>query len=829
MARIESRCRRVVLQIFFLLPILATSASYARVELNVSRIGFPAIPSGDVVRNGAWTPIHVALALVEQSSFDGTLRASQFDNDGDACFDSVQVHLRADTGGSQEYDLYVLANPRQGEMSFSLELLDDEGEIVEVISQGELTLRPTPSQTPTLIADDDVLILSVSSGTIGRVADLVDLEKRETFLRPVHLAHISPGDLPQRWIGLETVDFIVWDDAKPEELTSQQLKALAEWVKQGGILFIAASRTAGAITLTQSIHDILPADLGELVMVDDLPNVRESIVGPPYAKDEKEISSLDWLTNGFPSPVPTVISRARPGAVVVLREAIERSNSAMGEGSDISPIVSHIITRGQVGKGFVIFSGVTVKDLFSAEGEANAFFAGLFHFREMGEDEVRPQGISLFNEATGPISFARNASTYLILAGFSSVSYVLLSTLGAWGFLRAKKWQKHSWTTFAICAIAASAITIVVINSMRGFSDRLHQVTVVDLNAGTGRANASSFFGLKTAMDKELDLWLPTDPLSATEPEVSNCFLRPIASDSTPMAARTSFADPQEYQVIPASAELNNVRIRGTLKQFEGRWEGLIGGQLTGKISVRRDNITQDSFIVNNLGFDLRQCLLLQPTVNAMETGKQDEMKGTRDQRIYAWELGDLPSNGKATKIVPLFFHPEPGQAARDFKRSRLLNEAQKLWAQPFQNRLMDFGFSTTSDAPYVLGDEKQALMLLTTLGEFDSGATLGVQQWGNQRTFSRDRLRTLDFREHLTRQSVILIGFSDDPGPVRLFGRQGDDPYKVITPDADQSLTMYRIRIPVTILDQDKEEMDADDQELSQSDNPPAEGYAEP
>ena len=67
---------------------------------------------------------------------------------------------------------------------------------------------------------------------------------------------------------------------------------------------------------------------------------------------------------------------------------------------------------------------------------------------------------------------------------------------------------------------------------------------------------------------------------------------------------------------------------------------------------------------------------------------------------------------------------------------------------------------------------------------------------------------------EQLRRESVILIGFAEDPGPARLFRRTGDRPYAVLKPDPDRSWTMYRVRIPVTLIrglspeDEDEEEL---------------------
>ena len=132
--------------------VLQPPTALARVEFTITRVGFPTLRSGDVVRQGEWVPIIVDLALIEQQQeFNGTLRIAQFDSDGDECFDSVDVHLRAETGGTQRLHLYVPANVWRGQLKFAFELLNSEGEAVEVLSEGELTYRPEPAQRPTYI------------------------------------------------------------------------------------------------------------------------------------------------------------------------------------------------------------------------------------------------------------------------------------------------------------------------------------------------------------------------------------------------------------------------------------------------------------------------------------------------------------------------------------------------------------------------------------------------------------------------------------------------------------------------------------------------------
>ena len=52
-------------------------------------------------------------------------------------------------------------------------------------------------------------------------------------------------------------------------------------------------------------------------------------------------------------------------------------------------------------------------------------------------------------------------------------------------------------------------------------------------------------------------MWLPTDPLSATEPAASTCSLRPLPAGNRQGEAISSFADPEEYRLMPGSAVLD--------------------------------------------------------------------------------------------------------------------------------------------------------------------------------------------------------------------------------------------------------------------------------
>ena len=144
------------------------------------------------------------------------------------------------------------------------------------------------------------------------------------------------------------------------------------------------------------------------------------------------------------------------------------------------------------------------------------------------------------------------------------------------------------------------------------------------------------------------------------------------------------------------------------------------------------------------------------------------------------------------------------------------LAKLQEEWSAPFRGVLASMGYGSGGDDGFVMGQEQNALMLLSTIGEFDPktiSSRMGNLLGGIQ-TWSRDRLRQLDLREQLQAGraplddrpveagSLVLIGFAADPGPVRLFARSGDRAYKPVPPEASASWTMYRIRIPITKLD---------------------------
>ncbi|MEK6797686.1 MAG: hypothetical protein AABZ12_01835 [Planctomycetota bacterium] len=812
----QCRLQRVVSLALALVALSPLSPGlHAEIEVEVVHVGFPAIPEGDVVRNGVWAPIVVDVTLVGQQAFDGLVRTAQLDADGDEAVDSAEIHLRSDTGGTQRIHLFVPINSSRGDHHVRVELRDLEGDVVRVTSRGEVATHAGPAAPPTAVGHDEVIILYLSSATVGRLADLVYRDAAGVFTQPVHVAHLAPEELPELPLALEAVDFIVWDDARPETLTTAQTTALIDWVGHGGTLLIAASRTVGSLNLAKTVNPLLPADLGDLTTVDNLPTVRQALLDPPTAKADQGSPVADWLDISFPDPVPVIRAKARPGATVVARDGA---------------LDSDVVTRRRLGRGHLIFSAVTLKDLFSAPCSIQPLFRKLFHLVKQGAaDQINRTPESLFDKVAAAVAFSTSSGLYVLLATAFSIGYVALATFGTWTFLGWRGWRRHSWTTFAATSVLAGGFSLMAVGSIRGFADRAHQLCIVDLDAGEREAYATAYIGIKTAVDKTIDVWLPSDWVAAREPAATPCFIRPIPVGSAIDEGTTSFADPSVFRLRPGSAILENVRMRGTLKRFEARWKGSLKGSVQTDVRIENGRIAADSYLVNNLGFDLHKCLLLQARIDPDATATY------RDGAINVHYIGDLPAGGQKVLLAPRCYASPATALAGDGSQPSLLQDAQAAWTASIGPTLRTFGGQGKGHLKYDLDQSQNALLLASTIGEFDPSRHGGaLDRFGlNYWTWSRDRLRHLDLRSQMTagragsensppRQgSLVLIGFASDPGPLRVFTRSHDDPFRVLHPEPEASWSMYRIRIPVTRLGgepADSTQGDADPESIDQN-----------
>jgi hypothetical protein len=451
-----------------------------------------------------------------------------------------------------------------------------------------------------------------------------------------------------------------------------------------------------------------------------------------------------------------------------------------------------------------VFVAAELHDLMNEAGLSPVkFFKGVLELRGPRAADVtalaRPS--TLFPSLEQTVGFRRSTGVYLLAAVLFSVAYVGVATFGSWRFLRSRGWTRYAWSSFAVVAAVASVLSWMAVQSMRGVGQSLQQLTVVDATAGQAGATATAYFGVKTGLDSALDLWMPTDYTQASEPVRTSSYLKPLPTTAEDWSSASTFADPRRYRLVPASALLEDVPVRATLKQFEGRWLGQLRRTLDADIRVgeiadetgKAEGILRGSTLTNNLGHPLTDCLLIQPDTDIFLSNFFDVTP--RHERIYVHPIGTI-ADGESVDLADRVYAAPDGVsvlAVRDWTKRTLANN-HKNWGRKFvRTGLMGGGSDEVQQ--FRLEDYQDALLMLTTLGELYPTVFSGGMYSGGC-DFSRRNCGHLDRSTELTTDHFLLIGFAEEQGPVTLCTRSGGGRFRPLLPD--EAHTMYRFWIPV-------------------------------
>ena len=757
----------------------ATGTAWATVVGEIVSIGFPSVGGAsegrDVVRTGAWVSVVVDLALKEQASFDGWVRVSQPDKDGDLCYDMQKVQLLGET--SRRYWLYVLAHGGDGSSfrvaDYSVEVLSGDNVRVELESGGQRVGVLTPRTAPETLTADEYLVLSVSKRSVGKVVLLGAPECAEKFSKVVRIAHIDPAQLPARWQGLEIVDAVVWDDADPADLNAAQLDALLEWTRFGGHLVVAAGRTADAVAQSR-LGPLLPVELGAVESTTELPRLRKNLL----AIGDTQRSA------GFP-PVSLVTCRARPGVTEIVTEQDPPRT---------------IIARRRVGRGRLTFVAASLRELLGGlDAEpVERCFTRLLELRDAPPFAAGYGTLELFDELGNWVGFTQAGAAFLAVAMLFAGFYVFVATFGSWHVLRKRGFLKHSWSLFGVLAVVASALSVVGVQAVRGVGKKLAQITIVDAESGESSAHATTYFGLKTSMFGRLDVWLADDYPQVTEPSPSNSYLKPLPV-AAQAGAESRYADPSRYRLAPTRAEILDVSIRGTVKQFEGRWSGALSGRLVAEMSLvegpggRLDKrIAPTSRIINQLGVDLYDCYVIYTNRDVFVIGASHAAQRPEYTYLFRLPVNGLPDGETFIFGDTLYTDPRTGNQLEfeEWANAHTLDRALASWRMFFGR--LEFGRLAGWEH---LGRHEAALLISSLLSEYRPKPKTNTMRL-HSGAVSAERCRQLDISGLIDTQTALFVGFSCDPGPVTICTRSGKSAYQRVP--IHEAVTMYRILIPL-------------------------------
>ncbi len=775
------------------LGLAPVEAPAARLRIDAVQVGFPGggqserLPVSHWYGAGDWAPVLVQITNEDADLFDGTLQVVQTDRDGDEVAASQAVAVR----GTRRFTLYVPAGTTQEDdfdlmrtrrPAFSVRVHDPAGNLVRV-SAGDVrdAIEAPPAERPTALPPDALVVLDISPVPVNQ---LDGLSAAERLGRDLIVLRSSPASLPDHHCGLMFVDYIVWDGGDARSFDLAQQEALIEWVRRGGTLLLGVSRN-WELLLKSPFGGLLPAKLSGTETTDNLQELQAALLG-----EQNPFDLSQPLARGGLALCPLRADALADDAVAVVPRRPRGDDRIF-------------VSRRPCGQGRVVLVAAELRDLLPVGREPQRFLRQTLDLpmraAPRNEQDVA-YTLDLFARIVGLVGFQLTSRLYLLFAFCFVVAYIALATGGLWAWLTRIRRTQLAWPAFAAAAVLAGAASLAAVQWIRGFGQKVQELTVVDARAEAPDVVATSFFGLKTPAHSRLDLCVPQDWTNPREAVERRASLLPLRAPTDRMF-QERYATSMHYQAVARLGELQDVPFRATSKEFEAHWRGphpaIVGGMLA-HAPDRPGELTDASWLVNRLPEDLRECFLLvrapgRLDVRVYPVGHMAAGQRLTIEEVILRQLLGRESTARSQAAVT----PMPRVIDRRSWSPPTLASMQVTWAR-------SLGVQPGGAAYRWGGDEEEerirvdtttaqtALLLLTTREEIDA-ATLG----GGTVDFNGGG-RRLDRSGELDGRQALFVGFSDRPGPSRLCARRsgGSGRWRPLRPAAAQ--VMYRVLLPV-------------------------------
>ncbi len=563
----------------FIFLVLLTVAALPGVALGQARGGVTGIGLDGVYRAGNWTPLRVRIDGAPQPGAY-QIRVEQRDLDGQRVFYTTDVTLTA--GGSQAFEVYFQPDPVVGLPDNPREFVDQFR--VTLVDEDDNAVPLNVGQPPTNVerlggTDRGIRLVPVVSPRRAPDGDYNDPRLRgvvETTLMPT----VRPDQLPSSMLGYEAIDAVLWGDYPPDALSTDQRRALGQFVENGGHL-VLMQRPAEWQTML-GWGGLLPVNLAAPTREGGGGPLPGWAVEPPAEFDEfNQRLRNPW--QGLTGPFVVGSAEPKPGASVQGWWDVEAERSERP-----------YLVRQAVGRGAVTYVGQDLTDPELVRGRNlgwSGVWAEVFGWGDTPEflpgqsqnQQIRDRGRRIaerWNTNTRrdlgfmvleQMKLSGRSATLVLVALVFFVAYWLLAGPGLYLWLAAKKRTGASWFLFGAAAVAATLLTLgIVWLALRGDPQAAHS-TLVRADA-TGKGNVTSRLGLYIPSDGNQAIAL------ADADELMPSPISPYVGDP----AHTDEANrrvPGEYEIpVPETGTVAvEVPYRSTLKKLEFDWHGDFG------------------------------------------------------------------------------------------------------------------------------------------------------------------------------------------------------------------------------------------------------------
>ncbi|MGB7161126.1 MAG: hypothetical protein WBD40_23905 [Tepidisphaeraceae bacterium] len=632
-----------------LLILFLSSTGFAQVRAEVESIGF-----NNHYRPDCWTPMVVRITPEKSGTYQ--LHVIQEDIDADQPTFTQEITLTgADEGATaseQRFWMYFIPQPthkglydvsRMGTVAeldkqIQVYLCDAKGKQIKKlpITSSIINLEPADSN-PFAISRGTKLVLTIGDGTSKIIPG--EYDKALGVLETAQFVALQSKDLPESPRGYEAVDAIVWTNTNAPSASSpteeRRLRAIQEWVRRGGRLVICQPPERDRTLPWGDMLPVIVNEIGEKTTLDPLVTLTTpSKDTDPMAKTIARVWNPPLGPRG---PFRIARAEAKPGTIV---DTWIEWDAA---GKDRTPYIA----RMGYGLGSVTWVAQDLGDQ-AITNRATLGWTNVWN-RVLGwndssfiktptsrEEESREwegnAAVDLYPSMMKGAELGAKSRAFVGLAIVFFVVYWLVAGPGLYLYLVAKARAYMSWFVFGASAIAATAVTVLVVQLVVRGDPELAHVSVVRKAAGEP-AVVVSRFGLYIPRDGGQEVQLrDTDPSG-------DSYVTALAEHPKYVPENSEFPAFMNYTVPvhqPGSGEPVRVAFpyRSTLRKLQARWVGVMNGAVegSGKIVRPSEGYIQGT-LTNGTGRKLR---------NVYIAFNHPNYQGSNDVIMYLpeWDAG---------------------------------------------------------------------------------------------------------------------------------------------------------------------------------------------
>jgi hypothetical protein len=713
------------------LLLLQPGRAFGQARGQVLSIGF-----NNHYRPDAWTPMLVQLTSQGAESATYQIQIVQEDLDRDRVvytqMETLGGNVESKPATTENFWVYFRPKPTEAGLPDATDvtsnlntlnaqlkvfLCNKDGKQLAALPMTSTILSVDPRRSMGDTARSRKLILFVTDGTDRPL--IPDYAAMKGVLEDVDAVVVQPRDLPSNVLGYEGVDAIVWLDADANFLISgtrtPSLEAIVQWVRQGGHLVICQPNEPNKI---KPFADLLPVGAqvnGEwtipMVDRDDIGVLRRIaaplvdrpwpvLAGPfkvarvPALAGAKVDEWLEW-TDGDATSFTPWLARRGVGLGAVTWVAQNLGN----------PAITRVAKTGwrYVWDRVFDWNNAAASDV---PEDYQAPLAGLDPWNNA-------EGLDLGRSLLSGMDLTSTAATYLLIAGLFLFIYFLIAGPGSYLFLASRKRAQLSWFAFALAAVVATGLTVVLIKAVVRGPPRLQHLSVVRYAQGEPNGVINSRFGLYIRQDG-----IQKIALGDTAPhEVS--YITPFAIHPQYLNDEDVLPAYLEYQIpVPDASENLPVSVsipyRSTSKKLQTHWVGEVDGRVEVPVGLPDVKLVMPGYIdgtlVNHSGYDLSDVYFAFEEPASPEHGKDLSM---RDQIWLAYD--PLWPRDAQLKLQDVMSRHNLITASLDPARGRVPGGADPAYAQIGRDQPWErYWRQHTDELTNSGGDFKNVLPMLT-------------------------------------------------------------------------------------------------------------------